>query len=86
MMRNTLPPFLQQLLAPVFQLLRNDVNVRGLLDCPGFDSRGIVIAESGVRQLNHGMGCMFIQPFAQLLEHFDGGADLSGGWWLHNQM
>jgi hypothetical protein len=29
------------------------------------------------------MRCMFIQPFAELLEHFDGGSDLGSGWCLH---
>jgi len=45
MMRNTLPPLLQQFVAPVLQLCGNGLNAGGLFNRSCFDAPGIVSAE-----------------------------------------
>lgn len=45
MMRNTLPPLLQQLVAPVLQLRGNGLNAGGLFNRPYFDASGVVSAK-----------------------------------------
>ena len=45
MMRNTLPPLLQHLVAPVLQLCRNGLNSGGLFNRPHFDAPGVVSAK-----------------------------------------
>ena len=67
-------PFLQQFVAPVFQLHGDGFDVAGLFDGSGFDVRGILVAQFGVRQLRHRMSGMVVDALAEHLEHFDGGA------------
>lgn len=45
MMRNTLPPLLQQLVAPVLQLRGNGLDAAGLFNRPHFDAPGVVSAK-----------------------------------------
>jgi len=45
MMRNTLPPLLQQFVAPVLQLCGNGLDAGGLLKRPHFDAPGVVSTE-----------------------------------------
>lgn len=52
MMRNTLPPFLQQLVAPVFQLRRQGLNAADLFDFEHFDSCGAMVTEVCFWELN----------------------------------
>jgi hypothetical protein len=67
-------PFLQQFVAPVFQLRGDGFNVAGLFDASGFDVRGILVAQFSVRQLRHGMSGVLVDALAEHLEHFNGGA------------
>ena len=85
-MRNTLPPLLLQLVAPVLQLRGEGLNAAYLFDFQHFDSCGAVVTEVCVWQLNHQIGGVVIEVFAKFLEHLDGGANLGCGWSLHNQM
>jgi len=86
MMTNTLPPLLQQIIAPILQLRGHGLNSGDLFDahnlCPSCD----VIAESGFRQVNDDIRGVVIDVFAILLQHLDGGSDLSGRRCVHNQM
>jgi len=45
MMRNTLPPLLQQFVAPVLQLCGNGLNAGGLFNRPHLDASGVMSAE-----------------------------------------
>ena len=45
MMRNTLPPLLQQFVAPVLQLCGNGLDAGGLFNRPHFDASGVVSTE-----------------------------------------
>ncbi len=86
MMRNTLPPLLQQFVAPALQLRGEGLNTADLFNFQHFDSCGAVIAEMCVRQLNDQVGGILVDVFAKFFEHLDGSANLGGGWCLHNQM
>lgn len=86
MMRNTLPPLLQQLVAPVCQLRGDGFNPAHLLDGLDFNAACMVNAVLRFGQLHYGILGLFIQPFTELFEHFDGGVDLGSGWCLHNQI
>jgi hypothetical protein len=86
MKRNTLPPLLPQFVAPVLQLRGDELDTGSLLKGPRFDTRGVLVAKLRVRELRHGVSSVFVQAFVELPEHFDGGADLSRAWRLHNQM
>ena len=85
-MRNTLPPLLQQLVAPVLQLRGEGLNAAYLFDFQHFDSCGAMVTEVCVRQLNHQIGGVVIDVLAKFLEHFNGGVDLGCRWSLHNHM
>lgn len=85
-MRNTLPPLLQQLVPPVLQLRSDCFNAGGLLDGADFDAPGVVSARWRFRQLHHGMFRVRIETFTKFGEDFDGRADLGGGGSLHNQI
>ena len=85
-MRNTLPPLLQQLVAPVLQLRGEGLNAAYLFDFQHFDSCGAVVTEVCVWQLNHQIGGVVIDVLAKFLEHFNGGVDLGCRWSLHNHM
>ena len=86
MMGNGLGLLLQQLIAPALQLRDDGFNVAGLLDGSGFDVRGIIVTQLGVRQLCYGMSGMFIESLSELLQHLDGRAQFGGGRCLHNQV
>jgi hypothetical protein len=45
MMRNTLPPLIQQFVAPVLQLCGNGLDAGGLFNRPHFDAPGVVCAK-----------------------------------------
>jgi hypothetical protein len=83
MMRNTMPPLLQQFVSPLFELRGDSLNLSGLFDGPDFDASGVLIAKLRIREVHHGICGVFIQPFAELFEHLDGGVDLSCGRRLH---
>ena len=75
MMRNTLPPLLQQLVAPTLQLRHDSLDASNLLD--GLQSR--------VRELRHGVsGVIFYAPF-ELVQNFDGGTQLDYCRFAHGQ-
>ena len=86
MMRNTLPPLLLQLVAPVLQLRGESLNAAYLFDFQHFDSCGAVVAKVCVWQLNHQIGGVVVDVFAKFFEHLDGSANFGCGWSLHNQM
>jgi len=83
--RNTLPPLLQQLVAPVLQL-RRGFEYRDLLDFQHFDSRGAVVAELCVWHLNYQICGVVVDVFIEFSKHLDCGADLGSRWCLHTQM
>lgn len=74
MMTNTLPPLLQQLVAPVLQLRGDGLDARGLFNRPHFDASGVVSTEWRFRELHHGMFGVGIEPFTEFCEDFYGGA------------
>ena len=74
MMRNTLPPLLQQFVAPVLQLRGDGLDAGGLFNRVDFDTPGVMRAEWGFRQLHHGMFGVGIETLAKFVQHFDGGA------------
>jgi hypothetical protein len=43
-------------------------------------------SQSRVWQFDDQIVGVVVDVFAEFLEHLNGGADLSGGWCLHNQM
>jgi hypothetical protein len=78
MVRNTVPPRLLQLVPPALQLGHYGPEASDLFDGLPFDPRGIVVTQSRVRQLHQGVGTVVINALSELLQHFDGGAQLSG--------
>ena len=86
MMRNTLPPLLQQIVAPLLQLRCYGLNSADLLDVHNLGPRCDVIAESGFRQFDDEVCGIVVDVFAVLFQHLDGGSDLSGRRCVHNQM
>ena len=74
MMRNTLFPLLQQLVAPVLQLRGDGFDAGGLFNRAHFDASGVVSTERRFRQLHHGMFGVGIETFTEFCENFDGGA------------
>ena len=86
MMRNTLPPLLQHFIAPVLLLRGDCLDAGDLFSRPHFDAPDVVSTERRFRELHHGMFGVGMESFAKFIEHFDGGADLSGGGCLHNQI
>ena len=86
MVGNTLPPFLEQLIAPALQLRGKGLNSADSFDFQGFDSCGAVVAEMCLWQLNDQVGGVVIDVFTEFLKHLDCGADLGRRWRLHNQM
>lgn len=67
MMRNTLPPLLQHLVAPLFQLRGDSLDARGLFNGPHLGSPGRLVVQSHVRHLGDRGSCGFVDSFA---EHF----------------
>ena len=86
MMRNTLPPCLEQLVSPALQLRGEGLNAADLFNFQHLDSCGAVVAEMCVWQLNDQVGCVVVDMFTEFLKHLDCGADLGRRWCLHNQM
>ena len=86
MIRNTLPPLLQQLVAPAFQLRGDGLNAGDLLDVHYFDTCRHMITKSRVWQFDDQVGGVVVDVLAELLRHFDGGSDLSRRRCLHSQM
>jgi len=86
MMRNTLPPLLQQFVTPGLQLRGDRFDACGLFNRPGFNAARLLFVKLGVGRLDHRVDGVVIDVFAIFFQHLDGGADLGGGWILHNQM
>lgn len=74
MMRNTLPPLLQQFVTPKFQLRGDGLDARGLFDGPHFGSCGGFLTQSHVRQLGDRTSGGFIDSFAEHFQKFNGRA------------
>ena len=85
MMRNTLPPLLQQFVPPLFQLRGDGLNPGSLFDGSDFNAAGVTIAKLRVRELYYRMCGVFVQSFAELFQNFNSGPELGGGWCLHSQ-
>src|SRR6266480_5624834 len=79
-LRNTLPVMLPQFVSPAFQLGHDGLDASNLFDGLGFDARGIIVSVPRVGQLYHDVRCMIINPFFEVLQHFDGSAQLPCGW------
>lgn len=79
-----MPPLLLQLVAPLLQLQRDGLNTGGLLNSSCFNTSCVLVTELGVRELSDGMCAVLAQAFTELLEHFNGSADLSGAGHLHD--
>src|SRR5467141_3596154 len=67
MLRNILPPFLLQLVAPGFQLSYYGLDASNLFDGLRFDPRGRMVSASRVGQLYHDVRCVIINPFFEVL-------------------
>lgn len=85
MLCNTVPPVLPQLVSPAFQLGHDGLDARDLLDGLCLDARGCVVAAPRFRQLHHVERRVIIYALFELLQHFDGGADLGCCWSSHGQ-
>jgi hypothetical protein len=72
MMRNTLPPLPLQLVSPALQLRYDSLHASDLLDDLRFDARGIIFAQSRVRQLHRRVRSVVIYALLELFQHFDG--------------
>ena len=86
MMRNTLPPLLQQFVSPGFQLRGDRFDACGLFNRPGFNAAWLLFAKLRAGRFDQRVDGVAIDVFAELFEHLDGGADLGCGWSVHNQM
>ncbi len=86
MMSNTLPPLLEQIVAPLLQLLRDGLNSSDLFDAHHFGACCDMLAESSFRQINDDIRGVVVDVFAKPFQHLDGGSDFSGRGCLHNQM
>ena len=86
MVRNTLPPLLEQLVSPVLQLRREGFDKTDLFDLQHFESCGAMVAEVCLWQLNDQVSGVVVDMFTEFLKHSDCGADLGSRWRLHNQM
>src|SRR6266571_2144704 len=84
-LRKTLPVLLPQLVTPTLQLGHYGLEASNLLDRLPFDPRGIVVTQSRVRQLHQGVVSVLINAILEPLQHFDGGAQLSGCRCFHGQ-
>ena len=78
MMSNTLPPLLQQIVAPLLQLRCHGLNSSNLFDAHHLGACGNVIAEPGFRQVNDDIGGVVIDVFAEPFQHLDGGSNVCG--------
>ncbi len=85
MLYNTVPPVLSEFVPPAFQLRHDGLDASDLLDGLCFDARGCVVAASRFRQLHRVEGRVIVYALFELLQHFDGSADLGCGWRSHNQ-
>lgn len=81
-----MPPLLLQLVAPLLQLRRDGLNTGGLLNGSRFNTSCVLVTEFRIRELSDGMYAVLIEAFPELLEHFNGSADLGGAWRLHDQI
>jgi len=77
---------LLHLVAPLFQLRGDGLNTGCLLNGSRFNASRVLVAAFRVRELSDGMCAVLIEAFTELLEHFNGDADLGGAWRLHDQM
>lgn len=65
---------LKEFVTPVLNLLRDCLDAAGFFDGAHFDSSGVMFAQARVRHLNDGVGGVFVEAVAELLEDFDGRA------------
>lgn len=85
MVGNTLPPLLLQLVSPVFQLRHDRREASDLLEALRFDTCGVIVAQSRVRELRHGVRGVILHASFELLQNFDGSAQLGCCRGLHGQ-
>jgi hypothetical protein len=84
MIRNILPPLPLQFTVPGLKLSSDGFNLLRLL--PRVHCN-LSQQQSGPMRTGHlpdGTGSVFFDAFAELLKHFNGGADLDGGGCLHD--
>ena len=75
MMRDRLPPLLQQIVAPLLQLRGHGMNSGDLIDTHDFGPCGDMVAEAGFRQVNDDVRGVVIYVFTEPFQHLDGGSD-----------
>ena len=66
-LRYILPPLLQQFVAPVCELLGDNLNTAGLFNGVHSDSSGVVVAHARFRRLQDGIGCGRVDSFAEFV-------------------
>ena len=71
---------LQEFLAPVCQLGADEFDAGGLLDGPGFNLAGVMIAQLVFGQFNQRMVRMGGKSFTEFFQHLNGGVQVGGGW------
>ena len=86
MLCNTLPPVLPEFVPPALQLRHDGLDARDLFDGLSFDARRCVVTASRFRQLHHVERRMIVYALFELLQHFDGSADLGCCWSSHDQI
>ena len=75
-----------QFTVPGFKQPGDLLNLLGLFHRVQTDLSCELAVQTGRWYLPGGTGGKFVDSFTEFFEHFDGCADLSGGWCLHNQM
>lgn len=85
MMSHTLPPLLQQIVAPLLQLRGHGLNSGDLLNAHHLGPCRYMLTESGFRQVNDDIRGVVIDVFAESFQHLDGGSDFCGCGCSHNQ-
>jgi hypothetical protein len=77
MLCNTMPPVLPEFVPPTLRLRHDGLDASDLLDGLCFDARGCVVAASRFRQLHRVEGRVIVYALFELLQHFNGRADLN---------
>jgi len=66
-LRYILPPLLQQFVAPVCELLGDNLNTAGLFNGVHSDSSGIMFAQARFRHLHDGMGGVRVDALTEFV-------------------
>jgi hypothetical protein len=74
-MSNTLPPLLEQIVAPLLQLRGHGLNSSDLVNAYHLGRRCDMLAEAGFRQVNDDICGVVIDVFAKPPQDLDGGSD-----------